>query len=108
MGNDELRHPAGKLLRKLYVSDDGVMVVGNVWICKSAMGLPMDVIFETLKKENCIPHFPEFIAQAMKEGMNPNKFESEFRTAFIDVYGRNNWIRLNEWLKVYYESTRTG
>ena len=86
----------------LVYGSDGVMVVGGIWAFKSTSGLPMDVIFDIMKSRKCIPHFPEFIEQAMKDGMNPDKFISEFRTAFIDVYGRDNWIRLDEWLRKYY------
>ena len=102
MGNDVIGHPAAKLIRKLYVSPSGTMVLGNVWICKSAMGLPLDIVFECLKNNNAIPHWPQFIEQAIKEGINPDKLLSETKTAVIDVWGYESWKELNQWLKNYY------
>ncbi len=86
------------MLRKLCVTENGTMIVGNVWICKSSMGLPMDVIFDALKQNNAMPHWPQFIHQALKEGMSPEKLYSETKTAVIDVWGKDAWIALNRWL----------
>jgi hypothetical protein len=104
MGNDNIGHPAAKLLRNLYTFPNGVMVVGNVWICKSAMGLPFDVIFECLKNERAMPHWAQLIEQGLKEGMGRDKLISEIRLAVIDVWGMSYWIGLSKCLKDYYSS----
>jgi hypothetical protein len=79
---NEILKPVGK-------TEDGKFVVKGVHILFETTGLPLDVMFETLKTKNIVPDWIEFYKEARLAGISHDRVISRLEEALIDVWNKS-------------------
>jgi hypothetical protein len=66
---------------------DGRHVVKGVYNFYETHGMPLDVLFETLRSQGVIPDWLNFMLEAVGAGMSPERVISVLDQAITDSYG---------------------
>lgn len=66
---------------------DGRWVVKGVFSFYETEGMPLDVIFETLRNKGAIPDWSTFVLEAVEAGMKVPRILSMLDAAIADSYG---------------------
>ena len=66
---------------------EGHRVVKGVFSFYETEGIPLDVLFDTLKDKGAIPDWPTFVLEAVEAGMKVPRILSMLDTAIADSYG---------------------
>lgn len=66
---------------------EGMTVVQGVYSFYETEGLPLDVLFETLRNKGMIPDWPTFVLEAVEARMKVPRILSMLETAVADSYG---------------------
>ena len=74
-------------LRKVGVTPDGKNVLAGVYRMFETEGLPLDVLIDALRRNNCVCSWLDFREEALAAGMAHERIISKAREALVDVYG---------------------
>lgn len=66
---------------------DGLIVVKGVYSFYETNGMPLDVLFETLRNRGMIPDWGAFVLEAVEAKMKPARIISMLDPAIADSYG---------------------
>jgi hypothetical protein len=67
---------------------EGSIVVAGVYRFYETTGLPLDVMFECLRRKDMIPDWLTFYVEAMRAGMKHDRIISKLDPAISDTYGK--------------------
>lgn len=67
----------------------GSYVVTGVYRYYETYGIPLDVLFEELRKRGFVPDWNAFIQEALDAGMKKSRILSMLSPALSDTYGEN-------------------
>jgi hypothetical protein len=68
-------------------TSDGKTVVKGVYSFYETHGMPLDVLFETLRKQEMMPDWISFMLEAVEAKMKPARVISMLDAAIVDSYG---------------------
>jgi hypothetical protein len=66
---------------------EGLLIVKGVYSFYETEGLPLDVLFETLRNKGMIPDWPTFVLEAVEARMKVLRILSMLDAAIADSYG---------------------
>jgi len=87
-----------KTLRIVGATPENNLVVSGCWKSADTFGIPLDMIFETLKQGNAYPDWQEILQGAKKQGVNKNKFLTQMESDVVSVYGTKVWSAIQPYL----------
>ena len=76
-----------KLLNISGQTTDGKLVVSGVYKLYETEGLPLDVVFDIMERNNAIPDWMAFYQEATDAGMKGERVLSKLSPAISDAYG---------------------
>ena len=68
-------------------TQDGRDVVSGVFRFYESVGLPLDIILDTIRENNTIPDWTAFYKEAKAAGMKHDRIISKLEESIMDVYG---------------------
>lgn len=68
-------------------TSDGTLVVSGVYKFYETNGMPLDVLFETLRNRGMIPDWGAFVLEAVEARMKPERAISMLDSAIVDSFG---------------------
>lgn len=66
-------------------------------------GLPLEVVLETLKKNNMVIDWMNYATDALREGHNPRTIKARILEAVGDVYGPKDKEKINNRLNLMFD-----
>lgn len=66
---------------------NGKFIIKSVFCFYNRDGIPLDIVFEFLKNNNCIPDWISFVKEAMATGMRFDRVISLLDSSIADSYG---------------------
>jgi hypothetical protein len=69
-------------------TEDGSVVISGIMKFRESYGLPLEDIFEKIKKDGFVISWYHLVDESKSIGVNKEKFIPEIRTAILDVFGK--------------------
>ena len=84
---DNLPSKSSSMIEASGKTSDGKTVVRGVYKFYETQGTPLDVLFETLRNQGCVPDWGIFVLDAVEAGMKPERVISMLDSAIVDSFG---------------------
>jgi alanyl-tRNA synthetase len=73
-------------------TEDGRMVIGNVFQFIDTLGIPLGIVYDVLKREGCVIDWAVFIENALNAGWNPDTVKARILDTLLEKEEKQRFL----------------
>lgn len=87
------------MLKIVGKTTDNKLVLSGVFDFHCTHGLPLDILFDRLLENDCVPSWQHYAQEASRNGMKTLKLISKTKLAVLDTFGKDAWNKIEVFLE---------
>ena len=89
-------------------TEEGIPIYGGVFHFYETEGVPLDTLFECIKRKNAIVSWVDFYKEALLAGMEHSRILSKLEEAVCDVWGKDFYSVVEDRLNIIFSKKDKG